>query len=163
MTGTIILIGFGVSIFYFTRSLLEVSGLLKDPIIRSFQKYGDEEEFYFLLPRFLFWSGLFLLTSSFVMSVWVGVVLFPGQLFGVLLMGAAFVLHAQRDYFQTHPNRLLIYPRWFYDLHERTSRLERRRIAYMWLRMSGKARLNLNSNNRAFNEWADMIILSTLM
>jgi hypothetical protein len=57
----------------------------------------------------------------------------------------------------------LNHPRWLFELGERTSRLERRRIAYMWLRLPLRLRLIYNSNDRAFLEWADMVILSTLM
>jgi hypothetical protein len=47
------------------------------------------------------------------------------------------------------------------ELVGRTTRAERRRLAYMWLRLPAKLRLIYNSNDRAFMEWADMVILST--
>ncbi|NJL96036.1 MAG: hypothetical protein HC915_21035 [Anaerolineae bacterium] len=143
------------------RLTMIMLGWLKGPVLVRFEKYGDEEDFFYPLPRLCFWLGL----STIFTSLWVANITqlyFPGEAIGVLVLAAGFVLNHFSDYARAHPNPLLIYPHWLLDLFFRTSRLERRRIAYMWLRLPWRTRLFYNGNDRAFLQWADSIIIATL-
>ena len=143
------------------RLMLIILGLIKGPVLQTFEKYGDEENRFFMMPRFLFWTGLLVILASFWFSSVIGV-LFPAQFLGILLIIGGVLARRMAHYAVTHPSPYWIYPHWLNNLLDRTSRLERRRIAYMWLRLPWKTRLLYNSNDRAFLEWADFIILSTL-
>ena len=55
----------------------------------------------------------------------------------------------------------MAWPRWIHELREYTTRDERRRIAYNWLRLPLRTRLHYNSDDRAFMLWADLLVLST--
>lgn len=158
----IILTVLAISTFYLLRITLMTIGVFKDPILRRFEKYGDIEEFFYPYPELLFWLGIFAIAFSLWLSLLIGVHI-PGELIGVILLGTSYLAHRMRDYVRLHPHEMYIYPHWLFELQERSSRLERRRIAYMWLRLPWKTRLAMNSNDRAFLEWADMIILATLM
>jgi hypothetical protein len=150
------------SSFLFTRTLLVAFGWLKGPVLQNFEKYGEDENPYYILPYLLLWGGSFTLMSS----IWISDTLhfwFAGELLGFAIMLVAWTAFRGAGYVQRHPNEWIFYPHWLYELQERTTRLERRRIAYMWLRLPWRMRLSLNGSDRAFSHWADMIIMSTLM
>ncbi len=148
-------------LFFVVRNIMIVTGLWKDPILRAFEKYGDEESFFHPLPHLL--GGLGAL--AWVANYWLGyfnasmVALF---VIAGLLLASGFVMGHYPHLLGARPELVLNHPGWLADLLERTSRLERRRIAYMWLHLPWRLRLMYNSNDRAFREWADMVILSTL-
>jgi hypothetical protein len=54
------------------------------------------------------------------------------------------------------------FPGWHGRFMETTSRWERRRIAYMWLRLPLRTRLLYNANDRLFFVWAEQVIVSTV-
>ena len=158
----ILLVVFLSSSLLFTHHLLIFLGLNKGPILQYFEKYGDEEDFHYPFPALFLWLGIFFITGS----IWLSVALeisFGGEIVGLALLLFAAVTQRFSGFIRKNPHRYLIYPRWLYNLQMRTSRLERRRLAYMWLRLPWRARLTYNSSDRAFLQWADFIILSTLM
>jgi hypothetical protein len=143
------------------RTVLIISGLLKGPILHSFEKYGDAETVYYPLPSLLLWSGLMI----FSVGPWLAPGLrswTPVVLFGGLLLMAAYFAYSSPDFPLRHPSIFITFPRWYYDLRERTSRYERRRIAYMWLALPPGMRLAYNGSDRAFNQWADLVIMATM-
>jgi hypothetical protein len=148
------------SIAYLMWHTLVLIGMLKGPILRKYEKYGDDEPFYYPLP------GMFIAAA--VLSVVGGHVIAPVTRIwclpfgpGVILAGVGWLVWDRKFIAQKHPEIFQAYPRWCRELREYTSRLERRRIAYMWLRLPFRTRLVLNSNDRAFLLWADMVVVAT--
>lgn len=158
----LLLAGYAISSIGLLRTLLIIMGLYKDPILHRFEKYGDEEDFYRPLPPLLAWLGVFIILNNMTV-VYLWGVMYPFTPIGALLIGAAYLVHHYHLLSGDSPDLILGYPQWLNELRHRTTRLERRRMAYMWLRLPRKLRLIYNSNDRAFLEWADMVILSTLM
>jgi hypothetical protein len=159
-TAVIVIGTFTVSTFYLVRMVLVVVGWLKEPVLRSFEKYGDEENLYYPLPNLLICVAAFCLSGSVVIGNYTGrVVLWPGIFF--ILM--AYLARRFSYYAQRYPQIMLAFPRWYNDLRERTTRLERRRIAYMWRRLPWRTQLIYNSSTQAFNVWADFIIMGTVL
>ncbi|MBI5931437.1 MAG: hypothetical protein HY862_19165 [Chloroflexi bacterium] len=143
---------------FLSRSIMVMLGLIKGPVLHSFEKYGDDERGYNGLLYLLFWMGAFSLNSGIWMARLSRNVFLPMESLGVILMAGAFIAYRQAHLV----HKFFHYPRWYFELEERTSRSERRRIAYMWLQLSRKGRLIYNSNDFAFNQWADLIIVSTI-
>lgn len=143
------------------REILIISGLLKDPILRGFEKYGDVEAVYYPLPALLLWSGLLLLCLAALAAPALGGLL-PLALPGALLLAGACWRKLHAELARRFPGVLLRYPHWYSDLRERTSRYERRRLAYLWLTLPWQLRLHYNGSDRAFNHWADLVIIATM-
>lgn len=149
---------FVLSGVFLSRSVLVTLGLLKGPVLHAFEKYGDNEGNYNTLFYLLFWMGMFSITSGFWLARLSRNVFFPMEFIGAILLIGAFVAYRQAHLVE----RYFHYPVWYFELKERSSRSERRRIAYMWLRISRKGKLLYNSSDFAFNQWADLIIVSTI-
>jgi hypothetical protein len=155
------LMAFFVSVFFLIRSILIFIGLIKDPILEACEKYGPDEFLYIPLLPVMVWSGMVML----MFGAWLwsllriaSPLLVPGLL---TLLVAGFCYRYYERVAEWH-NRLLKYPRWYHELRERTTRYERRRIAYAWSRLSWRLRLTYNSNSEAFQKWADFVIMSTV-
>jgi len=142
------------------RSVLIVIGLYKTPIIHSFEAYGPDEVPPMPVMTLIVWMGALtaLLGMVGVWSLRLGsVFLFTGISILVVSLAAFF----WRNSFADTYHRLAYFPRWYYDLRDRTTRYERRRIAYMWLMLPHRTRLIYNSSDLQFRIWADFIILGT--
>lgn len=150
------------SLFFLGRLVLILGGVLKDPVLRVSERYAVEDDLYYVLPALLLWSGVLLLSGGLTLMLMTGM-RFPVYLVGVLLMLLAYAAEAHPQIAKEYPTLLLSYPRWYAELRERTTREERRRIAYMWLWLPARMRLYYNSHDRAFHLWADLIIISTTM
>lgn len=140
------------------RIMLVVIGVWKEPILHAFERYGDAERQYEALPQLLAWSGAFSIATSFWLADTAPTSLYPLYVLGIALLVSAYVSYRLRQGLR----RIFPYPRWYFELIDRTGRSERRRIAYLWLRLSWRTRLMLNSNSHAFEQWADFVIMSTL-
>jgi hypothetical protein len=150
------LLGFIMCFIMMGRVALIVSGRLKGPVLRNFERYGDDETYYQPLTWLLVWFCL----SLYFLNYLIGFV-FCMEPLVVAVLYMAYVLLNHPQTIKKHDWLFLRYPLWLADLRDRTSRLERRRIAYMWLRLPRRTRFAYNSNDRAFLEWADFIILGT--
>lgn len=156
------LIALVISAALLTRLLLITVGWYKDPVLRHFERYMIRDDVYYPIPGLLLWSAL---------VVWSIIALFTSQppyvypicLPGLLLLGFAYLAYELSDSALVSGSGRLTLPRWYADLRERTTREERRRIAYMWLHLPRKARLFYNSHDRAFLLWADFVILGTVL
>jgi hypothetical protein len=138
------------------RALLMVLGLYKSPILKTFERYGPDEKIYSPLLSFTVW---------FVLTVWIGMAT-------LLSLGALFVIgvtayvcfsmtfHDLDSLARKYPRLFLVYPRWYYALRERTSREERRRIAYLWLHLPRNLRLRYQTDTPAFDHWMEMVLIS---
>jgi hypothetical protein len=151
------MIPFFVSLIFLCRNVLILTGYYKEPILRTFEKYGDLETIYYPLPALLLWSGLLLFSLQLALNLplaldWFGIVLI------LLSVGA----YAKPQIATRFPQIFMSYPRWYFKLREDTSRYERRRIAYMWLWLPRRLRWAYNNNDQAFQQWTDLVILSTM-
>jgi hypothetical protein len=152
---------FAVTAVGLGRSALIVIGLYKDPILWTFEQYGPDERLPLPLVTLAAWIGALLIILGFWTSFYVPVP-FPLISAGVatmVLAGACFYYYSViwKAYY-----RVISFPRWHHELLERTSRYERRRIAYMWLHLPWRLRLIYNSSDPAFFNWADFVIIGTI-
>lgn len=156
--GIIVIIAFMGCLAFLARTTLIMAGLLKDPILRLCRKYGDDETIYNpMLPLFIS-TGILLIVGS----LWIGTYSDIGWVafwFGILMCVAAWMTHERNEFIMRYERLFLMYPHWYAELRERTSRYERRRISYMWLRLPWRLRLFYNSHDGAFWAWADMVIM----
>lgn len=151
-----------ISLAFLIRTVLITIGLLKGPVLQTFEKYGDDETIYHPMPALLLWTGMLLITVSPVIAAALDAAVLPLALPGILMLGANYLLVTHPEVAREHPNIFLIYPRWYHELRSRTSRYERRRIAYKWLWLPPRLRLVYNTNDRAFSQWADLVIMATM-
>lgn len=140
------------------RAMLIMLGLLKGPVLRSLERYGDDELLYNVLPQALLWMGLSVAFGGFWLQESLALINSPLPAVGIFIL----ILAGLSFQYERSTAFLFRYPAWYHELLRRTSRSERRRIAYMWLRLSWKTQLLYNSNDRAFLQWADFIILATI-
>lgn len=151
-----------VCIIFIARSALIMIGYLKSPVIHTFERYGETETLYMPLVPLLFWSGLLAATVGTWSPAYLQIS-FPLVGLGFLSMVFAVFSYQSYEFTVKWHYRFLRLPRWYHELRERTTRYERRRIAYAWLRMPWRAQLIYNSDDRAFFIWADYIIMGTTM
>jgi len=149
------------SLVYLGYIVLVATGLYKDPVLRHFERYAQGDDSYHLLPSFLLAIGLVALFGGFLFSEFVAP-RFPALLLGVIFLAAAYFISAYPGFMAQYPHIFLTVPRWYVELRERTTREERRHIAYMWLCLPRSARLHLNGSDHHFQLWADYVILATI-
>jgi hypothetical protein len=137
------------------RSLLVVIGAYKDPILASFEDYGNERIF---SPMFslMLWSLLLAYTALY-WYLEAGIAVALGIMLGVPV--AAFKDNFY-SFLDRHPMLFRTFPRWYYELVKTTDREERRRLAYMWLRLPIKTRMIYNSQISLFKQWVEQVILT---
>ena len=161
---TVILLGIAVtatSIIFLVRATLILVGYLKDPILRTFSEYGPREKLYMPGQQLLLWGGVL----SFCAGLWAA----PYQglsatltTFGILMGVVVAIGYTYAEQAEKIHLKILKYPLWYHDLRERTTRYERRRIAYMWLHLPWRLRLLYNSSDSSFFIWADFVIMGTI-
>jgi hypothetical protein len=152
---------FVITLLGLSRSILIILGFYKDPILHSFEQYGPNERLPLPLFTLLLWAGAFTITFSVWSSAAFGVN-FPMAGLGAALIvagisGMYWYSTVSRWYYRVFP-----YPRWHHELLSRTTRYERRRIAYMWLHLPFRLRLTYNSSDTSFYLWADFVIMGTI-
>jgi hypothetical protein len=143
------------------RSGLIVMGLYKNPILASFEQYGPQEYLPLPLLTLLIWTGGFLIAVGIWVSLYVPVPM-PLVTLGIILAAIAGGFHYNYAMVWKWYYRVIRLPRWHHELLERTTRYERRRIAYMWLHLPLRLRLLYNSSDQAFFIWADFVIMGTI-
>lgn len=137
------------------RSLFIVIGTYKDPVLASFEIYGEEKIFSPTVILFI-WSAIFLyvfllwyVSSSVVFAigfiVFIPLSAFHGTWFQIL---------------EKHQNIFRRYPAWYDELVQMTDRDERRRIAYLWLYLPPATRMIYNVNNTLFKQWVEQVLLT---
>lgn len=139
------------------RIVLILTGLYKAPILRSFEHYG-EERIYSPLLYLVLWVGV---------AGWLLITFYFDSfcLYGTAFM-LPFLVPAMYDrLYETavqHPRIFLAFPAWYYALMDSTTREERRRVAYMWLRLPRGLRLHYSTNHHAFSLWVDLVLISVV-
>lgn len=147
---------------FLIRSILILLGFFKQPVIASFERYGNPEQIYHPLLVLIFWA----LVIFYMIRIYVSLVAGNGGELFLLLLGAvllSFGWYRLRWRLRRWLDRHLILPLWYRDLYQRTSRYERRRIAYMWLRLPPPTRSQLDANTSAFMRWTDLVIMGAVM
>lgn len=137
------------------RAFLIVAGFYKDPVLRSFEVYGTETHYSPLLGLFLWSIAFFTYVSFLLFHSTVLYILFIFVIFPLLLF-----YQKLRDMVSEHPEWFMLYPRWLHKLRDRTSREERRRIAYLWLRLPARTRLIYNTQDDSFHKWVDLVLMT---
>lgn len=158
----IILIGVTTAAFVMlVRGLLILIGMYKTPVLRTFEEYGPEERPYLPILPVLLWGGIFVFCGGLWGTAFHGLS-FALSITGVLLLICAGLGYTYPEKVAAYQWRILKFPRWYHTLVERTTRYERRRIAYMWLSLSSRLRLTYNSSDTFFFIWADFVIMGTV-
>lgn len=150
-----------VCLGFLIRVTLIMIGTYKEPIIKTFSQYGPDEKLYMPGQSFLLWGGVL----SFCGGIWASAysnLSFTLSIMGVLMIFMAGIGFTYPHIAQQFHLSMLRYPRWYYELRERTTRYERRRIGYMWLYLPVRARLSYNSSDALFLLWADFVIMGTI-
>lgn len=137
------------------RAIFVVVGVYKDPVLATFQTYG-EERFFSPLVMLIAWVGVF----AYICLYWYldATILFT---LGVFLAFPAIGLREpilrfimrHRTFFEQHPH-------WYHDLLDMTDRHERRRIAYLWLFLPPATRMIYNVNTPSFMHWMEQVVLT---
>ena len=148
------------SAVYLGIVVLIAIGLYKDPILRHFERYAERDDDINLLPSFLLGLGLVSLFGGFVFSAVAP--RFPPLFLGLIFLVAAYFAFNSPGVLASYPHIFQAFPRWYVDLRERTTREERRHIAYMWLCLPRSARLHYSGSDHHFLLWADYVILATV-
>ena len=149
------------SIVYMLLLMLIVVGFYKDPVLHHFERYAELDDSFNLVPAALLGFGLIAIFGGVLFTSAVAPA-YPPVLLGALLIFLAWITNGHREWMNTYPSIFLSYPRWYVELRERTTREERRRIAYMWLCLPRRMRLHLNGSDYLFLIWADQVILATV-
>jgi hypothetical protein len=146
---------------YLVRLGLILAGMYKDPILATFERYGDQDPFFYPLPGVLLALGGLIISTGFTLRPvldWTPITIPLGIIF-VLISGLATQM---RDRVYEQQQHLPVLPRWYARLYNDTNRPERRRIAYMWLRLPLRTRLLYNVSNRFFFLWVDLVLAATV-
>jgi hypothetical protein len=136
-------------------------GLHKGPILATFEKYGDDEPMYYPLPHILLWPGLIAFAASNVLQTTLPISVTFAPI-GIVMVLCAVLSYYYRTRLQHYWATLPAFPEWHGRFMKTTVRGERRRIAYMWLRLPVRTRLLYNANDRLFFVWAEQVIVSTV-
>jgi len=155
------LLAYSVGFFMLTRQVMILTGQLKGPVLSCFEVYGERERAYHPIPQLLGWSGFLLLVSGELIG---SILRFDNiaVILGLVSVGSAFLLYHYRESLATYDHLLPTLPTWYRELCRETTRHERRRIAYLWLRLPLRTRMIYNISDRLFFRWAELVILSTL-
>ncbi len=144
------------------RSFFILAGLWKGPILHSFEKYGDPENVYLPLLYTLIWFILFLVSLLIVLFSDESATASMLSLFVLFSLILWNIYPHLKAFAANHPHVFMALPRWYVELRARTSRDERRRLAYMWLRLPLNMQLHLSINDHAFFHWADLVLISAV-
>jgi hypothetical protein len=159
MIAAIALTAFSVIMLF--RAMMILVGLYKTPILRTFEEYGPDERPYLPGLPVLMWSGVIILSASIWMNRFGGLE-FTMNCLGLLMLLTGGIGYNYYDKTARYHLMLLKVPRWYHELLGRTTRYERRRIAYMWLHLPARMRLTYNSSDKQFFVWADFVIMGTI-
>jgi hypothetical protein len=160
MRNALLMIGILISASGLVRLGLILAGVWKSPVLRRFERYSAFDDAYYPLPYLLMWAGALVLCAGLLIRQIAGTD-FPAHMPGLFLLLLALLAYRSFGIARRYPGTWLAMPRWYAELRERTTREERRRIAFMWLMLPRRARLFYEWNTWAFRTWVDLVIVST--
>ncbi len=150
-----LLIAIFISAMLAARAFLITIGAIKDPILQSFEAFGEERSYSPSL-RLLLWTTLTLYLSLFL-YFHAGMLLLFGSIIGMFIS----VFQAPLYRFRVQHQQLFgTFPQWYHSLVQRTDREERRRIAYLWLRLPSRTRWLYNARTEFFWQWIDQVLVT---
>lgn len=159
-----ILGGLFYSVFLMAQTFLILFGRSKEPILRTFERYG-EEIFYYplvqLLVRIMAVAVCIELLIATITKVAPFILYGSGLLF--ILAAATHYLVQRSAALRSILAVLTAFPLWYHDVLSRTSRYERRRIGYLWYRLPARTRSTFNLSDELFIEWVDFVIMGAVM
>ena len=138
------------------RAIFVMSGMYKDPVLASFEHFGEEEPVFSPVFNIFVWGASVVYLLLFLY--------FPAGMLitiGVIIAVPIYSFRYEVTQFvknQQSPSRM--FPLWYGDLVDRTTRQERRRIAYMWLRLPARTRIIYNTSTPYFMHWVDQVLLT---
>jgi hypothetical protein len=105
-----------------------------------------------------FWTGMVILSLGLIVTTQLGVDM------PVYLVGVAGIIYGywRSTRLPSRSRAPFPLPVWHADLVRRTTREERRHIAWRWLFLPDRTRRALSDNDAAFRLWADLMIVSTV-
>lgn len=137
------------------RAFLIITGSYKDPVLASFEVYGDERIFSPMFS-FLAWGIGF----TYLMLFWY---INLGTAYSLGLIAVIF-LGIFREPFMNilykYHESFRIFPFWYHELTQNTNREERRRLAYLWLRLPRKTRMVYNTHTVFFWQWVEQTLVT---
>jgi hypothetical protein len=149
-----------VCVLLLLRYGMAAAGLWKDSVLRASQRY-DVDDTYYVLPGVLLSLGVLIIAASLLIGL-----LEPraerSVVIGFLFVVLAYFAFIFRDNAREHPEIFCSLPRWYVDLRAVTTREERRRLAFLWLRLPLRMRMRYNLSHHHFWLWADLVILGTI-
>ncbi|MCC6615479.1 MAG: hypothetical protein IT320_18545 [Anaerolineae bacterium] len=147
--------------FQLIRAALVISGRLKGPLLHIFEAYTDKPQEYNALRDLALWATILIIGVLVYLS---DLMTLPIGSFLPLVIALVVVALAQEQapFIRRHLPFLMPQPHWYADLSSRTTLMERRRIAYMWLRLPRRTRILFNHHDGAFRIWVDLVIMGTL-
>ena len=151
---------FMVSAVFSARQLFIVFGMHKGPVLKTCEIFGPEEILYYPLPQLLFWPGLLFTSGGILLRQFAPFYAVSGAFGAILIIGGGTAFYAEKRLRFTKKFSPLV-PGWYVRLLRETSRGERRRIAYMWLRLPQRTRLLYNADDDLFFVWVELVIVST--
>jgi len=145
-----------ISLLYFTiREFLIVIGMYKGPLLRQFERYGEQAKY----------SPILNLSILLIVFVPVLLILLAESAITFLLLVILFIPSMHLYRYLRHqvwrfPGIMFAYPVWCHELVNRATREERRRVAYMWLRLPYRTRLTYNASDQRFYQWVDQVLVT---
>lgn len=147
-----------ISLFIITlREFLIVIGMYKGPLLRQFERYGEQAKY---SPMLNFLISLFIFTVVLIVLLAQSTLLFFWIL--ILLVPSIHLYRYLRQQVWRFPRIMFAYPQWCNELVNRATREERRRVAYMWLRLPYRTRLTYNASDQRFYQWVDQVLVTII-
>jgi hypothetical protein len=147
--------------YFFARTILVILGRLKSPLLHTFEPYTDTPPMYNSLRNIAIWLTILLFG---IVSCLADFMRVPFMLVIPIVLAAiiAFAAEANAAAIYERVPCLMPLPGWYRELMARTTKLERRHLAYRWLALPSRARAHYNYNDKAFRLWADLVIASCI-
>jgi len=158
----VLLIFFVASLIGIFRILFVLAGMYKSPVLELFEQYGDPPPVYYPWTQLLIWVGILLFSVSLFWGGGGFQDALGTNLLGVLFLLIAWMSHTFKANVVKVLQELPQFPSWYNKLESYTSRVERRRIAYMWLRLPMRTRWLYNASDKFFFQWVDLVIIATV-
>jgi hypothetical protein len=159
--------------FNIVRTIFILMGWFKSAALRTFEQYGVERPFRPFSDLVFYIVILLILVRMNVLPQYLSNLRFIAFfLGGAMMLGgmytfqdvlAAIISKISPKYGELYKQLTWYFPEWYRDLATRTSRYERRRIAYMWLRLSPHQRFLLDRDTQTFMHWTDFVIMGSVM
>lgn len=142
------------------RAVMIAAGLHKGPVMAFLAQYTSDDTYY-VLPGVFGWLTLFLWAGAtslaFIEPRTAG-----AQVLAVPAALLTLAAWAARGAAGTTWPWLTALPAWLNEMSAFTTREERRRIAFLWMRLPKQAQLHYSVSAYHFHLWCDLVILGTV-